>query len=97
MERLEIYNNYLQSISKGTKLEIYKVDAVFKRTLPQNLLEISQIVNNLRGIVDDETLVSQIPFVENPKDSIEKAKEEGLHRFVETTSGFGTGEPNEAE
>jgi SPP1 family phage portal protein len=97
MERIQLYNNYLTSLNKGVDLETYQVDAVFNRNLPQNILEISQIVNNLRGIVDDETLISQIPFVENPKESIKLAKEQGLQRFIENTSGFGTGEPDEEE
>ena len=94
MERLEIYNNYLVNANKSRDFNIYKVDAVFNRNLPQNLLELSQIINNLRGIVDDETLVSQIPFVSNPKKSIEQAKKEGLNRFVETVNNFGQGKPN---
>lgn len=97
MERLEIYSNYLQSISKLKEIDVHKVDAVFNRNLPQNLLEISQIVNNLRGVVDDETLISQIPFVEDPSKSIQLAKEEGLKRFVETVNKFGTGEANTSE
>lgn len=94
MERLEIYNNYLVSINKSREFDVYKVDAVFNRNLPQNFLELSQIISNLRGIVDDETLISQLPFVDNPKKSIELAKEEGLNRFIETVNNFGKGEPN---
>ena len=97
MERLEIYKNYLVKRSKVSEFDVYKADAVFNRNLPQNLLELSQIINNLRGIVDDETLVSQLPFVSNPKESIEQAKKEGLKRFVETVNNFGQGKPNVPE
>jgi len=97
MERLEIYKNYLVKRSKVNEFDVYKADAVFNRNLPQNLLELSQIVNNLRGIVDDETLVSQLPFVSNPKESIEQAKKEGLNRFIETVNNFGQGKPNVPE
>lgn len=97
MERLELYNNYLINLNKSKGFDIYKVDAVFNRNLPQNLLEISQIVNNLRGIVDDETLVSQIPFVEDAEVSIKLAKEQGLKRFIEATNNFGTGQADTGE
>ena len=90
MERLEIYNNYLVSISKGAKVDTYKVDAVFNRALPQNLLELSQIVNNLRGVVDDETLVGLLPFVQDPEQSIKKAQEEQLSRYMGEVGEFGT-------
>lgn len=44
----------------------------FTRNLPVNTLEAAQIVNALRGVVSDETLIAQIPFIDNPADEIEK-------------------------
>ena len=49
---------------------------VFSRALPKNLLEISQVVNNLKGTVSQRTLLSQIPFVDNADDEIEAVQKE---------------------
>lgn len=52
------------------------VDVVFKRALPQNDYEQSQMINNLVGLVDKETLVAQLSFVNDAKETVELAKEE---------------------
>lgn len=75
MERFELYTNYLVSISKMSEVPIEEVDAVFKRNLPSNDYEISQMINNLTDVVDTETLISQLSFVKDASDII-KAKEE---------------------
>lgn len=48
------------------------VDIVFTVNLPNNLLETAQMINQLRGIVSEETLISQLPFVENPAWELEQ-------------------------
>ena len=55
----------------------------FSRGLPKNLLELSQIVANLKGIVSSEQLLSLLPFVEDPKSEIEKVLEENQQRIQE--------------
>jgi len=52
------------------------IDVVFKRSLPQNDYEQSQMINNLVGLVDKETLVAQLSFVNDAKETVELAKEE---------------------
>ena len=52
------------------------IDVVFKRALPQNDYEQSQMINNLVGLVDKETLVAQLSFVNDAKETVELAKEE---------------------
>jgi len=39
------------------------IEIHFTRNLPVNTLEIAQMVNQLRGLVSDATLLSQLPFV----------------------------------
>ena len=58
------------------KIPLPEVDVVFKRNLPQNLVELSQIIVNLQGLVDDDTLVGLLPFVDDAKATVEKNKEE---------------------
>lgn len=76
MERFKLYNNHLVSISKMSEVPIEEVDAVFKRNLPSNDYEISQMINNLADYVDAETLISQLSFVKDASEIVELKKQE---------------------
>lgn len=77
MERFLIYNNYLCAVSKmTTSIPIEDVDAVFKRNLPSNDLEISQMINNLGDYIDSETLISQLSFIKDAFEIVELKKKE---------------------
>lgn len=76
MERFELYNNYLTALSKMSEVPIEEVDAVFKRNLPSNDYEISQMINNLADYVDAETLVSQLSFIKDASEIVEAKKKE---------------------
>lgn len=76
MERFKLYNNYLVTKSQMSEIPIEEVDAVFKRNLPSNDFEVSQMINNLSGIVDKETLVAQLSFIKDAKETIELAEAE---------------------
>ena len=52
------------------------IQIIFRRNLPVDIQEIVNIVNGLRGIVSTETLLSQIPFIENAEEELEKLKAE---------------------
>ena len=52
------------------------IDIVFTRNLPVNVVESAQIVNSLRGIVSDKTLLAQLPFVEDPGKELEQLEAE---------------------
>lgn len=52
------------------------ITITFTRNLPENTLETAQMVNQLRGLVSDETLLSQIPFITNPAEEVERVKEQ---------------------
>lgn len=49
------------------------VDIIFTMNLPENSLETAQMINQLRGLVSDETLVSQLPFVQDAAWEVEQA------------------------
>lgn len=53
-----------------------KTKIKFTRNLPANILELADVVSKLNGVVDKETLLAILPFVENPQQVIEKLKEE---------------------
>ena len=48
----------------------------FNNTLPQNLLELSQIVGNLSPYLSNETLLSLLYFVDDPQAEIERKEAE---------------------
>lgn len=41
------------------------VQIVFTRNLPQNITDTAQVINQLRGIVSDKTLLSLLPFIKD--------------------------------
>ena len=74
------------------------IDVVFKRALPQNDYEQSQMINNLVGLVDKETLVAQLSFVNDAKETVEIAKEEAKPEFDDNyASGFPNLAKNDSE
>ncbi len=76
MERFELYNTYLNALSKMEIIPIEQVDAIFKRNLPSNDFEISQMINNLADYVDTETLISQLSFIKDASEIVELKKVE---------------------
>jgi len=76
MERFKLYNNFLVTSSKMSEVPIEEVDAMFKRNLPSNDFEISQMITNLSDYIDTETLISQLSFVKDASDIIEAKKQE---------------------
>lgn len=76
MERFELYNNFLVTKSQMELVPVEEVDAVFKRNLPSNDFEISQMINNLADYVDTETLISQLSFIKDASEIVELKKQE---------------------
>lgn len=76
MERFKLYNHFLNIKSNMPVIATREVDAVFKRNLPTNDYEISQMINNLIGIVDRATLVSQLGFVKDAQETLDKVDAE---------------------
>lgn len=72
--RIELICNFLSITNK--ELTYTGIDMQFNNTLPQNILETSQIIQNLSNYLSVETLIEQLPFVENAKEEIEKKKSE---------------------
>ena len=52
------------------------IDIIFTRNLPTNDTEIANMVNTLSSIVSTETLLAQLPFVENVQDEMERIEKE---------------------
>jgi hypothetical protein len=52
------------------------IEIIFTRNIPSNDTDIANMVNTLSGIVSDETLLAQIPFVEDVEAELERVKAE---------------------
>lgn len=93
VDRFRLYNTLLHVKNNMPIIEPEEIDVMFKRALPQNDLEISQMINNLEGIVDKETLVSRLSFVQDAKDVVEAVAKEKNDEL--NLGNYGTDEPNE--
>ena len=102
-ERFEIYSAILHTLIKMKQLvNASQVDIVFKHNLPQNKLEIAQIIGLLWGKVDRSTLISWLPDVKDADeilDALEKDEEEARKKYGLTNDfgnlGVGTDENEE--
>ena len=61
---------------KGGETMWRDVKIQFTRNLPVNVEETTTIVNSLRGLVSDETLLSLLPFINDPTAELDKLKEQ---------------------
>jgi len=82
--RIELICAILELI--GTTAIWRDVAITFTRNLPVNTLEAAQVINSLRGIVSDKTLLSLLPFVSDPDAELEQLQAEqesktGLYSF----------------
>ena len=76
IERFKLYNKFLSTKSKMSEVPAEEIDVVFKRNLPSNDFEISQMINNLADYVDAETLISQLSFIKDASEIVEAKKQE---------------------
>lgn len=65
------------------------INIVFTRNLPQNIEETATVVNQLRGLVSDRTLLSQIPFVKDIEAELKEVEKEKTANMDLYSSSFG--------
>lgn len=66
--------NILEGLSNETSLQDIKIN--FKRNIPNNEVEVADYINKLRGLVSTETLISQLSFVEDVEEEMQKLEAE---------------------
>lgn len=66
---------------RGSNIDYRNYKITFTRALPQNVAEIAQMATSLNGLVSQETLLSLLPFVENPQEELKKATNEKMASF----------------
>lgn len=89
MNRLRIYSD--------GKFDGKTVETQFTKSLPENLLELAQVINNLDGIVSRETLLSWLPAIKDPAEEVEATENEKSERIKQNKTNSGTSEPSENE
>ena len=86
-KRIELITNILNL--KGSNYDYREITPVFVRNLPMNVMELGQMVSQLRGTVSLETLLGQLPFVDDVAKEIEALKaEKSLSGFNSYGSAF---------
>ena len=58
----------------GREPDVFNLKVEFTRNVPNNITELVDTVTKLDGKVDKETLLALLPFINNPKEVLEKLK-----------------------
>ena len=82
-ERLALYNHWLVVRGAMGVVDHSQVDVVFTPDLPINESEIVDMVCRLQGIVDDQTLLSQLWFVRDPAEAVENLRRQRQQELPE--------------
>lgn len=69
-ERFQLYSRFLAVKGEMDETDVDDVDVVFTLNSPINEGEVVSLVTQLQGIVDDETLLSQLWFVRDPAEAV---------------------------
>ncbi|MGO5251164.1 phage portal protein [Atopobiaceae bacterium LCP21S3_F11] len=67
-KRIELINRVLELVDTDACV----VEISFKHNLPTSILDTVNMVNSLRGLVSDETLLAQIPFIKDVAAEVER-------------------------
>ena len=92
-QRLELMSMINSVLREG--FDWRGIDIIFTRNVPSNDTDIANMVNTLKDIVSDETLLAQIPFVEDVQDELKRLKKEReenkeLNPFFQTGLSYQT-------
>ena len=71
-KRIELINKVLELVDTDACV----VEISFKHNLPSSILDTVNMVNSLRGLVSDETLLAQIPFIKVVAQELERLEKQ---------------------
>ena len=66
--RIELLCNFFKI--KGFDYDWRDISPIFTRNIPANITDLVDMVVKLKGIVSDTTLLSQLPFIEDPAEEL---------------------------
>ena len=75
MKRFLLMCDYL-SMVEGKDFKFSDVKITFTRNIPENILEQVQMLTGLNGMVSQETLLSQLPFIDDVAEELAKLQQE---------------------
>ena len=78
--RIELISGILKLKSRA-KIDFRDVDIQFTANIPANILEQSQVVNQLDGLVSRKTLLGLLPFVTDARQEIDELDKERNEEF----------------
>lgn len=84
-KRMDLIASYLNIINNSEVVR-NQIQMQFSDSLPQNVLELTQIVQNLSNDVSTETRLSLLPFIENPSEEMDKKEQEEQEKSEEDYS-----------
>jgi len=87
--RLRLFSYFLGLLG-GQALDANTVQMTFTRSLPINELETAQMVQTLKGIVPDEILIKQVPFVQDSDAAMEMMKQQRADALKDQQAVMGT-------
>lgn len=79
-------------VRTGKAIDLRTVDIKFTRNVPNNITELADVVSKLNGLVDKETLLSLLPFIDDPKgvlEALEKENDPYAQDMDKFMNGFG--------
>lgn len=79
--RIDLLENVLEK-RHGELGNVREIDIVMNRNIPLNITEIADYSMKLKGTVSDRTLLSQIPFVKNVDEELERISEEAQGAYA---------------
>ena len=74
MKRIELLVNFLK-LKTNTDFTYTEITPIFTRNMPANDSETVSMIKQLYGIVSDETLLAQLPFIEDVQKELEAIEE----------------------
>ena len=74
---------YDATLNAMKEVPSHRVDIGFTYNLPANELEIAQMINYLKGLASDETLLERLPFITDAKEEVEIARREQAEKSAE--------------
>lgn len=93
--RIQLFTNFM-NLKKATQevTDEGTVKITFSRKLPKNMSELANMIANLKGTVSQETLISQLDFVEDAQNEIQKVSAENDENIKRQQSLFASGYNN---
>ena len=88
MRRIELLCAYTK-MKNNSDYSYLAIEPVFTRNTPNNELELSQIMQNLTGILSEETIIGMSPRVSDIQAEIEKKENEANKLYDDNYSELG--------